>query len=105
MASRQYRDTQPQLIEAAIRCDQGRFEHCEVRDLSLHGVLVVGRDGTLARLPRDAPVEVALKLNTDGRVRTHRLQARVERKTRDGTGLVFTDADIDAYSALLYLDH
>lgn len=105
MASQQHRDPKgPRLIDAAIRCGQHGFEHCDIRDLSLHGVLVLGRDGTLTRLPRDAEVDVALKLNIDGTTRTHLLRARVDRKTRDGTGLVFTDADLDAFSALLYLD-
>lgn len=105
MASQQHRTRNgPRLIEAAIRCDQGGFQHCDVRDLNLHGVLVLGRDGTLTKLPRDAKVDVALKLNTQGQTKTHLLRARVDRKTRDGTGLVFTDADIDAFSALLYLD-
>lgn len=105
MASQQHRNPKgPRLIDAAVRYGQGGFEHCDVRDLNLHGVLVLGRDGTLTKLPRDAKVDVALKLNTDGQTKTHLLRARVDRKTRDGTGLVFTDADIDAFSALLYLD-
>jgi hypothetical protein len=70
----------------------------------MHWVLVLGRDGSLSKLPRDAEVDVALKLNIDGTTRTHLLRARVDRKTRDGTGLVFTNADIGAFSALLYLD-
>jgi hypothetical protein len=32
------------------------------------------------------------------------LRARVESKDRDGTNLVFTDVDIDTYSALLHLN-
>lgn len=105
MATRQqHAPNRPRLVDAAIRCDQGGFQHCDVRDLNLHGVLVLGRDGTLTKLPRDAKVDVALKLNTDGQTKTHVLRARIDRKTRDGTGLVFTDADIDAFSALLYLD-
>lgn len=71
----------------------------------MHGVLVLGRDGTLTRLPKDTAVDVALKLNVDGKTRTHKLRARVETRGRDGTGLVFTDADIDTYSALLHLNH
>ena len=35
----------------------------------------------------------------------HKLRARIETKGRDGTGLVFTDADIDTYAALLNLNH
>jgi hypothetical protein len=94
----------PRLVDSLIRCDYRDFQHCEVRDLDMHGVLVLGRDGSLTRLPKDAPVEIALKLNTNGKTRTHVLQARVERKGRDGTNLVFTNADIDAYSALLHLN-
>jgi hypothetical protein len=94
----------PKLVDAQVRCDYRGFQHCEVRDLDMHGVLVLGRDGTLTRLARDTPVDVALKLNIGGKTRTHKLHARIETKGRDGTGLVFTDADIDTYSALLHLN-
>ena len=94
----------PRLVDTLIRCDYRDFQHCEVRDLDMHGVLVLGRDGSLTRLPKDSPVELALKLNTNGKTRTHVLHARIESKGRDGTSLVFTNADIDAYSALLHLN-
>ncbi len=94
----------PRLVETLIRCDYRDFQHCDVRDLDMHGVLVLGRDGTLTRLPKDAPVDIALKLQANGRTRTHVLRARVERKGRDGTSLVFTGADVDTYSALLDLN-
>jgi hypothetical protein len=94
----------PRLVDAQVRCDHRGFQHCEVRDLDMHGVLILGRDGTLTRLAKDSPVDVALKLNTGGKTRTHKLRARIEGKGRDGTSLVFTDADIDTYSALLHLN-
>jgi hypothetical protein len=94
----------PRLLDTLIRCDYRDFQHCDVRDLDMHGVLVLGRDGTLTRLPKDAPVDIALKLQTNGKTRTHVLRARIEGKSRDGTSLVFTDADIDTYSALLHLN-
>lgn len=95
----------PELVDALVRCDYRGFQHCEVRELDMHGVLVLGRDGLLTQLPKDAPVDVALKLHADGRIRTHKLRARVERKNREGTSLVFTDADLDTYNALLDLNH
>ena len=94
----------PRLVDTLVRCDYRDFQHCDVRDLDMHGVLVLGRDGTLTRLPKDAPVDIALKLNTNGKTRTHVLRARVESKGRDGINLVFTSADIDTYSALLHLN-
>lgn len=103
MKQRHNEDT-PKLVDAQIRCDHRGFQHCEVRDLDMHGVLVLGRDGTLTRLTKDTPVDVALKLNIGGKTRTHKLRARVESRGRDGTSLVFTDADIDTYSALLHLN-
>jgi len=93
----------PRLVETLVRCDYRDFQHCDVRDLDMHGVLVLGQDGTLTRLPKDAPVDIALKLHTNGKTRTHVLHARVERKGRNGINLVFTGADIDTYSALLHL--
>src|SRR4030067_2646277 len=94
----------PRLVDTLVRCDYRDFQHCDGRDLDMDGVLVLGRDGTLTRLPKDAPVEVALKLNANGKTRTHVLRARVESKGRDGINLVFTSADIDTYSALLHLN-
>ncbi len=93
----------PRLVDTLVRCDYRDFQHCDVSDLDMHGVLVLGRDGALTRLPKDAPVDIALKLRTNGTTRTHVLRARVERKGRDGINLVFTGADIDTYSALLHL--
>jgi hypothetical protein len=93
----------PRLVDAQIRCDYRGFQPADVRDLDMHGVFVLGRDGALTRLPKDAPVDVALKLNTNGKNQIHRLRARVEQRGRDGIGLVFTDADLDTYSALLNL--
>jgi len=69
----------------------------------MNGVLVLGRDGALTQLPKDTSVDLAIKLDAGGRVRTHTIRARIEKKTRDGTSLVFTDAPLDAYSALLDL--
>jgi hypothetical protein len=94
----------PRLVDTLIRCDYRDFQHCDIRDLDMHGVFVLGRDGTLTRLPKDAPVDIALKLHTNGKTRTHVLHARIEGKNRDGTSLVFTGADIDTYSALLHLN-
>ena len=93
----------PRLVETLVRCDYRDFQHCDVRDLDMHGVLVLGQDGALTRLPKDAPVDIALKLRSNGKIQTHVLRARVERKGRNGTNLVFTGADIDTYSALLHL--
>ena len=91
----------PRLVDAQFRWDYRGFQPFEVRDLDMHGVFVVSPDGALTRLPKDAWVDVALKLHSDGRNRVHRLRARVESRRRDGASLVFTDADLDTYSALL----
>lgn len=93
----------PRLVDTLIRCDHRDFQHCDVRDLDMHGVMVLGRDGSLTRLPKNSQVDIALKLNINGQTRTHVLRARVESKHRDGINLVFTGADLDTYSALLHL--
>lgn len=91
----------PRLVDAQFRWDYRGFQQFEVRDLDMHGVFVVGQGGALTKLPKDAWVDVALKLHADGRNRVHRLRARVESRKPDGTSLVFTDADLETYSALL----
>jgi hypothetical protein len=92
----------PRLVDARVRCDWRGFQPCDVRELDMHGVFVLGRDGTLSRLPKDAAVDVALKMQSEGQTRTHVLRARIEKKTVDGMSLIFTDADIDTYSVLLH---
>ena len=94
----------PRLVDAQIRCDRRDFQQCDVRNLDMHGVLILGRDGSLTRLAKNTAVDIALKLHTNGKTRTHVLRARIESKDRDGTNLVFTDVDIDTYSALLHLN-
>lgn len=98
------KNNEPRLVDSLIRCDHRDFQHCDVRDLDMHGVMVLGRDGSLTRLPKNSLVDVALKLNINGETRTHVLRARVESKDRDGINLVFTSADLDTYSALLHLN-
>lgn len=95
----------PRLLDARVRSDWRGFLACDVRDLDMHGVLVLGHDGSLTRLPRDSHVDVALKMNSAGRTRTHHLRARIESRGRNGTSLVFTDADLETYSALLHLNN
>jgi hypothetical protein len=104
MARKDQENKPPRLVDAQIRCDYRGFQHCDVRDLNMHGVFVIGRDGALTRLPKDSSVDVALKFNADGQSQVHRLRARIEARTRDGTTLVFTDADLEAYSTLLHID-
>lgn len=98
-----YENDAPRLVDTLIRCDYRDFQQCDVRDLDMHGVFVLGRDGALTRLPKNTAVDIALKLHTNGKTRTHVLRARIESKGRDGTNLVFTGVDIDTYSALLHL--
>ena len=98
-----YENDAPRLVDALIRCDYRDFQQCDVRDLDMHGVFVLGRDGALTRLPKNTAVDIALKLHTNGKTRTHVLRARIESKGRDGTNLVYTGVDIDTYSALLHL--
>lgn len=95
----------PRLIDAKIRCDWRGFQPCDVRAIDMNGILVLGHDGSLTRLAKDSIVDIALRLDSGGRTRTHTLRARIEKKSRDGTSLVFTDAELDTYSALLDLSY
>lgn len=91
------------LLDALLKYDERGFRSHEIRDLSMNGVFVLARDGTLSRLPKYAPVELALKMRTDGKTKTHLFRAEVSAVGHNGASLVFKDADIDAYSALLHL--
>jgi len=91
------------LVDAKIRCDWRGYVPCDVREIDMNGVLVLGKDGSLTRLPRNTTVDLTIKLDAGGSIRTHQLRARIEKRTRHGTSLVFTDASLDTYSALLDL--
>ena len=91
------------LLEAMLKCDGQTFRSHEVRDISMEGVFVLARDGTLSRLRRNSPVELALKMHANGKTSVHVLQAEIKQVTHDGAMLVFKDADISAYGALLHL--
>ncbi len=95
----------PRLIDAQVRCDWRGFQPCDVREIDMNGILILGHDGSLTRLAKDSIVDIALRLDSGGRTRTHTLRARIEKKSRDGTSLVFTDAELDTYSALLDLTY
>jgi len=64
---------------------------------------VLSRDGTFAKLRKNTSVELALRLRANGRTKVHLFEAQVSTVGRDGAALIFSNADIDAYSALLHL--
>ena len=91
------------LLDALIKYDYRGFQHHEVSDLNLSGVFIMAKDGTLSRLDTHTPVEVALKMHTSGKTKVHVFRAHVTHADRNGAQVEFSDADIDAYSALLHL--
>lgn len=93
-----------EVLDAMMKFRGYGFRHCEIRDLTMQGVFVLSSDGTLTKLSKDEPVEIAIKLRTNGKVKTHLFRAQVTTVSRQGAGLSFHDADVDAYSALLHLN-
>lgn len=91
------------LLDSMVKFDQRGFQHHDVKDVSMSGVFVISKDGKLAALSAKMPVEVALKMRTNGITKIHLFKAEVTRVTRDGAQLQFNHADVDAYSALLHL--
>ncbi|HEX9626021.1 MAG TPA: PilZ domain-containing protein [Acidiferrobacterales bacterium] len=93
----------PVVLDAMMRFGGYGYRRCDIKDLSMHGVYVLASDGSLTRLTKNESVELALKLRANGKVKTHVFQAQVRSVDRRGAGLSFSDADVDAYSALLHL--
>ena len=93
------------LLDALIKYDYRGFQHHEIRDLNLSGVFIMAKDGTLSRLSTHTPVDVALKMHTSGKTKVHVFRAHVTHADRSGAQVKFSDADIDAYSALLHLEN
>ncbi len=91
------------LLDSMVKFDQRGFQHHDVKDVSMSGVFVMAKDGKLSALSAKMPVEVALKMRTNGITKIHLFKAEVTRVTRDGAQLQFNHADVDAYSALLHL--
>ena len=91
------------LLDSMVKFDYRGFQHHDVKDISMSGIFVIAKDGTLTKLSTHSPVEVALKLRTNGQTKTHLFKAYVTRVNREGAQLEFSDADVDAYSALLHL--
>lgn len=91
------------LLDSMVKFDYRGFQHHDVKDISMSGIFVIARDGTLTKLTAHSPVEVALKMRTNGQIKTHLFKAHVTRVSREGAQLEFSDADVDAYSALLHL--
>jgi hypothetical protein len=90
----------PMALEIAFKVERQPFFPSRTRDISLDGVFI---ETPHAKLPKKSSVEVALKLNDNGKPRVHRFRAQVTRVTPFGAGLEFDKADSDAYAALLSL--
>ena len=91
------------LLDSMVKFDYRGFQRHDVKDISMSGIFVIAKDGTLTKLSTHSLVEVALKLRTNGQTKTHLFKAHVTRVNREGAQLEFSDADVDAYSALLHL--
>ncbi len=99
----QHREEPVQLLEAMLKYDERGFQNHDIKNISMKGVFVLARDGTLTSLRKSASVELALRMRANGKTKTHVFQAQVSSVGHDGATLTFNDADIDAYSALLHL--
>jgi hypothetical protein len=91
------------ILESLVKFDKRGFQHHDIKNVSMSGVFVLANDGTLTKLTANSPVEVALKMRTNGTTKTHVFKARVTSVNSEGAQLSFSDADVDAYSALLHL--
>jgi hypothetical protein len=89
-------------VRAMLRTDDKGFRDCEIADLNTRGVFVLNRDGELSALDTNTRVQLALRMNLAGTVKTHLLEARVTHAGRDGANLVFHNLGVSEFSALLH---
>lgn len=90
----------PIALEAILNFNNQNYQQSVTRDISLDGCFIE----TAAQPPaRKGPMELAIKLPTEGTQKYHRFQAQVVRITPTGAGLLFDKVDTDAYAALLDL--
>lgn len=89
----------PIELEVMLNPDTQGYQLFRTRDVSLEGVFVE----PAAKLVKNATVQLAIKLTSDGRTQVHRVRARVVRVTPHGAGLAFDDVDTGTYAALLEL--
>ncbi|BAU50413.1 hypothetical protein SVA_3879 [Sulfurifustis variabilis] len=90
----------PIALEAVLNFNTQNYQQSVTRDISLDGCFVE----TAAQPPaKKGPMELAIKLPTEGTQKFHRFQAQVVRITPTGAALLFDKVDTDAYAALLDL--
>ncbi|HEX7043720.1 MAG TPA: PilZ domain-containing protein [Burkholderiales bacterium] len=90
----------PIALEAILDYNRQDPQPSVTRDISLDGVFVETRSGTV---PRKGALDIAIKLPGDGGARYHRFHAQVVRVTDRGAALVFDRVETDSYAALLDL--
>lgn len=90
----------PIALEAILNFSNQNYQQSVTRDISLDGCFV---ETPVHPPARKGPLELAIKLPTEGTPKYHRFQAQVVRVTPTGAALVFDKVDTDAYAALLDL--
>ncbi len=90
----------PIALEAILNYNNQNCRQSITRDISLDGVFV---ETGPKRLSKKGPMELAIKLPTNGRNKFHKFHAQVIRLAGNGAGFIFDKVDTDAYAALLDL--
>jgi len=90
----------PYVLQAMFSNSERGFQPCKTRDISLNGVFVLTRDGTLLR---KGPVELAVRMPATGAKPMQRFHAQIVHTCADGIGLLFDHTNSEGYVPLLRL--
>jgi hypothetical protein len=98
MAERRENQRMPMALDVVLNYREHALI-CTLRDISLKGAFV---EATPDDLPyTNAPVEIGMTLNHDGKSKYCRIPARIERITENGAAVSFSDVGMDVYSSLV----
>ncbi|MHB8453373.1 MAG: PilZ domain-containing protein [Acidiferrobacterales bacterium] len=89
----------PYVLEAMLSNGEHGFQPCKTRDISMNGVFVLTRDGSLQR---DDSVELSVKVPAAAKPMQH-FHAQIVHAGPDGVGLLFDHTTIEGYVPLLRL--
>lgn len=89
-------------LDVMVNSSRRGLQRYRSRDISIDGVSLEEKADSLG-LRRNSIVDLVLRIPESGKLRHHRVQARVAPVRKGGTRLIFRDLDEGTYTALVDL--
>ena len=87
----------PLNLDVDLHFQGYEYAGCRTRDIGLGGMFVEFKH---ADMPKDAEVEIVIRLFKNGNKRIHRFRTIVAHTSKGGYGLAFQDFDISSFRML-----